>query len=415
MDTLVRLWRTLEACPWREGVLAEWSERFGAELELLQPHLRPTQELATVYPCPSGAGDGCPRQIHDWGGGVYEAVCGNLPAECQPLRLRKTDLVVYRLDRGAALAPLVERVCERECLAPTSVEPFEELLPLGTFVRRAGTALVVLGTPESAARRGAALELRRRAETDAVVVLVAGRWQDQRLPGGVVELALGNPTESQLWRAVKLLWPEKWAERVNDREGIFEEVTLEIGTSDERHVVRLNGFDVHGFDYSDMKLARLLVLATTRAFDREPEEGGWLKKDPVLELDDNEEALGELRGSLYKDLPDDFARLSTEERKALIAASPRRSGYVRLALHPRNVHLDESLRGLRLLGERHADAREEAPPRKKKPARKRTKGVSTLRRNQAQARACIVRMIETARRAGAPLPTTAEVHDSAWH
>lgn len=405
MDTLVRLWRTLEACPWREGVLAEWSERFGAELELVQPHLRPTQELATTYPCPIGAGDGCPRHVHERGGGVYEAVCGNLPPECEPLPLRKTELVVYRLDQGAALAPLVARDCDRECLAPASVEPFEDLLPVGRLVRRAGSALLVLGAPEAAARRGAALELKRRAGTDAVVVLVAGRWQDQRSPEGVVELALGNPAEPHLWRAVKLLWPEKWAARAKDREGIFEEVTLEIGTSAERHVVRLNGVDVHGFDHSDMKLARLLVLATKRAFDKDPEGGGWLKKDPVLELDDKEEALGELRGSLYKDLPDDFARLSTEERKALIAASPRQSGYVRLALHPRSIRLDGSLRELRLLGERQTDAREDTPPGKKKQARKSTKGASALRENQAQARACVVRMLDAARKAGAPLPT----------
>lgn len=409
METLVRLWRTLEACRWHEAVLAEWSERFASELELLRPHLRPTQELATTYPCPSGAGDGCPRQVHDRGGGVYEAVCGNLPVECDPVQLRKTDLVVYRLDRGAALAPHVARVCDRECLEPVSLEPFEELLPVGKLVRREGTALVVLGTPETAARRGAVLELKRRAQTDDAVVLVAGRWQDQRSPEGVVELALASPAEPEFWRAVKLLWPEKWAERFKDRDGIFEEVTLEIGTSAERHVVRLNGVHVHGFDHSDMKLARLLVLAAKRAFDRDPEGGGWLKKDPVLELDDKEETLGELRQTLLKDLPDDFARLSTEERRVLIGTSPRHIGCVRLALHPRNVHFDDSLRGLRLLGERQTDTREVAPARKKKAVRKSTKGASALRDHQAQARSCTVRMLETARKAGAPLPTTAEL------
>jgi len=409
VETLVRLWRTLDACPWHEAVLAEWSEQFANELELLQLHLRLTQDLATVYPCPNGAGDGCPRHIHDRGSGEYEAVCGNLPAECEPVQLRKTDLVVYRLDRGAALAPHVARICDRECLAPVSIKPFEELLPVGKLVRRAGTALVVLGTPETAARRGATLELKRRVQTDEVVVLVAGRWQDQRSPEGVVELAVGNPAEPELWRAVKLLWPESWTARAKDRDGIFEEVTLEIGTSAERHVVRLNGVDVHGFDHSDMKLARLLVLATKRAFERDPEGGGWLKKDPVLELDDKEEALGELRQTLLKDLPDDFARLSTEERRALIGTSPRQIGCLRLALHPRNVHFDDSLRGLRLLGERQTDARD-ASPRKKKPTRKSTKGVATLHQNQAQARACTVRMLDAARKQGADLPTVSELN-----
>jgi hypothetical protein len=41
MQTLLRLWRTLEACPWDRAVNAEWRERFATDFALLEPHLKP--------------------------------------------------------------------------------------------------------------------------------------------------------------------------------------------------------------------------------------------------------------------------------------------------------------------------------------------------------------------------------------
>ena len=213
MDTLLRLWRTLDGIPWREALLAEWQECLGDDFPLVQEHLSPTGELATTYPCQSGAGDGCPRQVHERGGGVFEAVCGNLPAECAPLRLRKIELAVLRLDEVAALGAQAERVRLWECLEPAGVEAYAGILPIGRIVRRAGSALVVLATPEQAKARGAVLELQRRAGTDRAVVLVAGRWEDQCSPEGVVELAMTEPGHPRLHRAAKLLWPEVWAGR----------------------------------------------------------------------------------------------------------------------------------------------------------------------------------------------------------
>ena len=113
MQTLFRLQRSLEAAPWNRAILAEWQERFGQDLALLKPHLKPTGERAGVFPCPNGGGDACPRQVHERDGG-FVAVCGNVPAECEPIPLTKTELAVLALDRAAALGPVVARVRAEE-------------------------------------------------------------------------------------------------------------------------------------------------------------------------------------------------------------------------------------------------------------------------------------------------------------
>ena len=84
MQTLLRLQRSLEAAPWSRAVLAEWQERFGPDLALIKPHLKPTGERAGVFPCPNGGGEGCPRQVHERDGGVgsVSMMCRNTSAIC---------------------------------------------------------------------------------------------------------------------------------------------------------------------------------------------------------------------------------------------------------------------------------------------------------------------------------------------
>ena len=42
MYTLLRLWRAVEACPWREAVRCEWEERFGIDAAAIRPYLSAT-------------------------------------------------------------------------------------------------------------------------------------------------------------------------------------------------------------------------------------------------------------------------------------------------------------------------------------------------------------------------------------
>jgi hypothetical protein len=320
--------------------------------------------------------------------GVYDAVCGNVPNECERVRLKKTDLAVYALDAPAFLRPLVAAACERELLEPVALPGLEGLLPVGILARRAGRVLVVLATQEGFAHLGAVLHLRHSASADAVAVLVDRARAEIRTFDGVVGLPLGDPAEPRLWRALRLLWPESWAERAKRKEAIFEDVRLEIATAVEGHVVRLNGVELEDFRHSDIKLARLLVLAAARHRDSDVERGGWINK-PTLQLTEKEKDLGELRRALV-DTADKRVGLSEAERKALLQTSASRPGAVRLALHPRNIRLDESLRGLRLLGDRPAGSTELVP--------------------QVKASAKAMKMLAEARRLGAPLPAnTAEM------
>ena len=399
MQTLLRLWRTLEACPWDRAVTAEWQERFTTDFALLQPHLKPTGEMATTYPCPNGGGDGCPRQVHERGGG-FEAVCGNVPGECSSLLLKKTDLAVHAVDRRAALEPVVARVRERDALAATSVAGFDGLLPLGILDRRVGRTLVVLATTEARGHRGAILELRRSAATDAVVVLVDGRQDDRVVGDGHLELALGTQGDLALWRALRLQWPESWAARATRKEAVFEDVRLEFAAESDKHLVLLNGQVVKDFRISDTKFARLLRLAVARWADSDVEDGGWLKKAPHLQLDEREADLVDLRNAFIADQPDGFAGMTVAERKALVQSSTDRPGLLRLPLNPRHIHFDPSLKDVRLLGDKQNEPRAPATGKGKR----RTSGSDELARNKTQARAKALKMFGEARKLGVPLP-----------
>jgi len=393
MEALIRCWRAVEACDWVEAIRLEWEKHFGVDAAALRPYLRPTGDIDERYPCFHGlGGERCPRRVHQRNGG-YESVCGTIPAWCAASRMKKTDLAVYALDAPAFLRPMVAGVCERELLEPVALPGMKGLLPVGILARRAGRVLVVLATREGAAQLGAVLHLRHRARADAVAVIVDDKRPDTCTEDGVVELSMGDPAEPRLWRALRLLWPESWAERAKRKEAIFEDVRLEIATTVEGHVVRLNGVELEDFRYSDIKLARLLVLAAARHGDLDVERGGWINK-PTLQLTEKEKDLGELRRALV-DTADKRVGLSEAERKALLQASASRPGAVRLALHPRNIRLDESLRGLRLLGD---------GPASPGPTRRGATGSTVLAQAQNRPSAKAMKMLAEARRLGAPLP-----------
>jgi hypothetical protein len=331
---------------------------------------------------------------------VFEAVCGNVPAECSPLSLKKTDLAVHAVDRRAVLSPVVARVREQIALAATTVAGLDGLLPLGVLERRVGRTLVVLATTEASDHRGPILELRRGAGTEAVAVLVDGRRDDRLVGDGHVELAIRSPGDLALWRALRLLWPESWTARATRKEALFEDVRLEFAAERDKHIVLLNGQVLKDFRISDTKFARLLRLATARWADPDVEDGGWLKKAPHLQLDERESDLGDLRTAFVGDQPDGFAGMTAAERKALVQSSSDRPGLLRLPLNPRHIRFDPSLKEVRLLGDKQNEPR--APASSK--GKRKTSGSDELARNKTQARAKALKMYGEARKLGVPLP-----------
>ncbi len=94
----MRLWHTLEDLPGLAAPALEWRERLGTEFEQVGKLLRPTGEFATSIDCPSPGGDGCPRRIVDHVNGEIVAVCGDVPGNCDAIKLTRSNIVIHRID-----------------------------------------------------------------------------------------------------------------------------------------------------------------------------------------------------------------------------------------------------------------------------------------------------------------------------
>jgi hypothetical protein len=113
MRKLIRLWQALERIPGLCDVRASWQHHCGADYPLIQPHLRPTDDLAARYPCPHPHDADCPRAIVDYGDGVFAAICRHPHKLCEDVTLSARDALVHRLDIEAALMPLASALTVR--------------------------------------------------------------------------------------------------------------------------------------------------------------------------------------------------------------------------------------------------------------------------------------------------------------
>src|SRR5206468_134396 len=110
---------------------------------------------------------------------------------------------------------------------------------------------------------------------------------------------------------------------------VFDDVTLELGTTPgQQHVVRINGQDYGGFQQSDQKFLRLLVLAAARARDPNVDGGGWVPKW-ALHGDEHDDELADLRAEPRKrgaPLPEAVPALPEPPAKPVEAAkkSPKK-------------------------------------------------------------------------------------------
>lgn len=187
---------------------------------------------------------------------------------------------------------------------------------------------------------------------------------------------------------------KKRTERIRDPNAIFYDVHIEFcAEPGKRHIVRINGVDVGGFRFSDLKFTRLLLLAAARAADCDVEGGGWIDKFR-LHGDEKDHDIEALREELGKHPHDD---LTSEELKALIKGSGKRDGRIRLAVLPDRICFDESLADLQFIGEQ-----------KTKPAAgkvRHTSGQTSRAQNFARRDKVIKKLIDAARKLGVPLPT----------
>jgi hypothetical protein len=110
MQKLNQLWQALERCPGLIAALAFWQEWCGLEFPVVEAFLRPTDELASTYPCPHPTGSECPRSIVDLGDGEYVAVCRDPWKICGDVAVPPKDALLHRIDIAvltkAVAAPL---------------------------------------------------------------------------------------------------------------------------------------------------------------------------------------------------------------------------------------------------------------------------------------------------------------------
>jgi hypothetical protein len=124
---LARFWKALDEIPEATTDRREWSLRLGDDWPVAAVFLKTTGRLAKEITCPSPGGDGCPRKLVKHADGRFRAVCGNKPAECDPVDLTRDDVTCLTLDR-AKLAAVVGAIFNVEA----------ESTPLGD-----GAAIVV--------------------------------------------------------------------------------------------------------------------------------------------------------------------------------------------------------------------------------------------------------------------------------
>jgi hypothetical protein len=101
MQKLSRVWQALERIPGLFAVPGYWREHCGPDFAILEPFLRPTNDMGASYPCPYPSGGDCPRKIVDYGDGEYAAICRDPWKICPNLTLPRKEVLVHALDVGA--------------------------------------------------------------------------------------------------------------------------------------------------------------------------------------------------------------------------------------------------------------------------------------------------------------------------
>ena len=106
MRKLPKLWHSLDRIAGQLAVLAVWEVESGEDFEFLRPHLRPTDMVGALYPCPHRYGY-CPRKIVDYGDGEFAALCRDPHESCERVSLTARDALLHELDLAGFLQPIL--------------------------------------------------------------------------------------------------------------------------------------------------------------------------------------------------------------------------------------------------------------------------------------------------------------------
>lgn len=399
MHDLLRVWRRVEALPCPAGVDAQWRELLGDDLRHVEPFLKPEQRLATSYPCPHPVHDDCPRRVVHHGPDDIVAVCGNTSPQCEPLRLSRRELVVRTLKMKEWLAAVANELRAANGLDALDAELPEGLVAVGTLSRRGRRLALIWARRDHPDIENTARGLRAPLGRRELIVLLPpglrGATDRAVAEGGIVLLSSPKNDDGQLdlARALDLLDPSYRAGRTTNPQAIFDDVRFEFAEEPGvRHIVRINGLEYGGFQKSDLKFLRLLLLAARRREDTDVDDGGWLEKFR-LQGDEKDHDLEDVRDELRRL---DHALVPTEDRAALVKRAPGREGKVRLAVPPTNITFHMSLANFTFIGEMHSKSK----TTKSKPS----PGQKARAENFAQRDKVAKKLLDAARKHGVPAP-----------
>ena len=141
-------WEALETHSVLSQITVEWERLFGDDYPFARFLLKPTETLASAYPCPSPGGPGCPRRIIEFDDDDIEAVCSDPYTSCGTLKLTRTEVIVYTIDWRR----LAEHLARALKLDPAFQEAGHRRAWIGSFTLPNGQRVEVhLALPSSKA------------------------------------------------------------------------------------------------------------------------------------------------------------------------------------------------------------------------------------------------------------------------
>jgi len=168
-----RFWRLLERNFPLAGAKRHLSELLGEDLSaaLIRAKVLAYQRVAETYPCALSR-DRCPRRVIDMDGGTYEAVCGNVPAECGDIRLSMDDIKVYGVD-PLGLCRVLQKALQIRS-KPSPVVDLPGAFHVGVFIPEPGVrhGVFLVNALDGAGYATAMDVLARRVGRESFAVLV---------------------------------------------------------------------------------------------------------------------------------------------------------------------------------------------------------------------------------------------------
>jgi len=195
---------------------------------------------------------------------------------------------------------------------------------------------------------GTLRDMPKREDVENIIEKYCGRFGATGKTENILKASLSNSEllsilkKENIWNAGDR--QEEGKVKESEPKAISDEDTLEIGFSEGKPFVRINGREVKQFRTKIKQFANLVLIAIARM-----KENGWIDKEK-LDLGQNDQALAEIRGWISPSLINDISP------KDVIKADTEVEGRIRIeAIYPQNIKIDKSICGFRTKSEKRVE------------------------------------------------------------